>query len=89
MGVYASSSTFRVYQSHAWIISEIPLEKVSGGVRQYVGIISSKFSFNTTKTMTRREKKVLLAKAKYVSEYVLPKKEALYKEYLTDAIGAH
>ena len=46
-----------------------------------------KYSFATKPTLTRRDKKMFEAQAKYVREQVLPKKETLYKEYLTDSVG--
>lgn len=46
-----------------------------------------KFSFASRPQLSRRDKKMFEAKAKYVRESVLPKKEQLYKEYLTDSVG--
>jgi len=46
-----------------------------------------KYSFATKPTLTRRDKKMFEAQAKYVREQVMPKKETLYKEYLTDSVG--
>ena len=48
-----------------------------------------KFSFATRPTLSRRDKRKFQAQAKYVKENVLPKKEQLYKEYLTDSVGEH
>ena len=45
------------------------------------------YSFVTKPTLTRRDKKMFEAQAKYVREQVMPKKETLYKEYLTDSVG--
>ena len=46
-----------------------------------------KFSFAVRPSLSRRDKKMFEAKAKYVRESVLPKKERLYMEYLTDSVG--
>ena len=52
-----------------------------------VAMLLAKYATRSRTVMTRREKKTLIAKAHYVNSHVLPKKEQLYKEYLTDSVG--
>ena len=51
-----------------------------------MAILLAKYSTRSRRVMTRREKKALSAKAKYVSSTILPQKEQLYKEYLAESI---
>ena len=52
-----------------------------------LAIIIVKTSHQSKSVLTRKDKKALLLKAKYVNEQVLPKKESLYKEYLNESVG--
>ena len=52
-----------------------------------LAIIIVKTSHQSKSVLSRKDKKALLLKAKYVNEQVLPKKESLYKEYLNESVG--
>lgn len=52
-----------------------------------LAIIIVKTSHQSKSVLSRKDKKSLLLKAKYVNEQVLPKKESLYKEYLNESVG--
>jgi len=52
-----------------------------------LAIIIVKTSHQSKSVLSRKDKKALLLKAKFVNEQVLPKKESLYKEYLNESVG--